>query len=153
MLVSNDAGSFCSLFFTFFSAICHKSVCYVFRQYFPLRLSSFDVSTIRSRIHVLLARRKLLCILIAILAPWCEGFSERMVRSVKDLLIRTGNFKSKGKSGRQICFNEMVQFHDVQFHDEDTKRLMWSTGLVTELRQSRDGIIRSVFSGPLMVTI
>ena len=32
----------------------------------------------------------------------------------------------------------------VQFHDEDTKRLMWSTGLVTEIRQSRDGLIRSV---------
>lgn len=32
----------------------------------------------------------------------------------------------------------------VQVYDEDTKRLMWSTGLVTELRESRDGLIRSV---------
>jgi hypothetical protein len=32
----------------------------------------------------------------------------------------------------------------VLIHDEDTKRLMWSTGLVTELRQSRDELIRSV---------
>jgi len=29
-------------------------------------------------------------------------------------------------------------------HDEDTKRLMWSTGLFTEIRPSRDGLIRSV---------
>lgn len=30
------------------------------------------------------------------------------------------------------------------YHEEDTKRLMWSTCLVTELRKSRDGLIRSV---------
>ena len=44
-------------------------------------------------------------------------------------------------SGRQIRLGEIVLIHD-----EDTKRLrlMRSTGFVTELRQSRDGLIRSV---------
>jgi hypothetical protein len=40
-------------------------------------------------IHDLLARRKLLWIYSASLAPWWGGFWERMVRSVKDLLRRT----------------------------------------------------------------
>ena len=70
-------------------------ISYVFRQYFPLRRSSFDVSTIRSRIHVLLARRNLLWIISGILAPWWGGFLERMVRSVKDLIIRTGQLPVK----------------------------------------------------------
>jgi hypothetical protein len=53
--------------------------------------------------------------------------------------MQLDNFQSKGKSGRQICLCEIFLIHD-----EDTKRLMRSTGLVTELRKSRDGLIRSV---------
>jgi hypothetical protein len=49
------------------------------------------------------------------------------------------NFQSKAKSGRQIRLNDIVLIHD-----EDTKRLMWSTGLVTELSKSRDGLNRSI---------
>ena len=68
-----------------------------------------------------------------------EYVSDVCARFISDYVMQLDNFQSKGKSGRQIRLNEIVLIHD-----EDTKRLMWSTGLVTELRKSRDGLIRSV---------
>jgi hypothetical protein len=68
-----------------------------------------------------------------------EYVSDVCARFVSNYVMQLDNFQSKGKSGRQIRLNEIVLIHD-----EDTKRLMWSTGLVTELRKSRDGLIRSV---------
>ena len=68
-----------------------------------------------------------------------EYVSDVCARFISDYLMQLDNFQTKGKSGRQIRLNEVVLIHD-----EDTKRLMWSTGLVTELRKSRDGLIRSV---------
>jgi hypothetical protein len=65
--------------------------------------------------------------------------SDVCARFISDYLMQLDNFQTKGGSGRQIRLNEVVLIHD-----EDTKRLMWSTGLVTELRKSRDGLIRSV---------
>ena len=58
-------------------------------------------------------------------------------RFIADYLMQLDNFQAKGKPGR-IRLGEVVLIHD-----EDTKRLMWSTGLVTELRPSRDGLIHS----------
>ena len=68
-----------------------------------------------------------------------EYVSDVCARFISEYLMQLDNFQTKGKSGRQIRLNEVVLIHD-----EDTKRLMWSTGLVTELRKSRDGLIRSV---------
>ena len=68
-----------------------------------------------------------------------EYVSDVCARFISDYLMQLDNFQTKGKSGRQIRLNEIVLIHD-----EDTKRLMWSTGLVTELRKGRDGLIRSV---------
>jgi hypothetical protein len=65
--------------------------------------------------------------------------SDVCARFISDYLMQLDNFQTKGRSGRQIRLNEVVLIHD-----EDTKRLMWSTGLVTELRKSRDGLNRSV---------
>jgi hypothetical protein len=68
-----------------------------------------------------------------------EYVSDVCARFISDYLMQLDNFQTKGRSGRQIRLNEVVLIHD-----EDTKRLMWSTGLVTELRKGRDGLIRSV---------
>ena len=68
-----------------------------------------------------------------------EYLSDVCACFISDYVMQLDNFQSKGKSGRQIRLNEIVLIHD-----EDTKRLMWSTGLVTELRKGRDGLIRSV---------
>ena len=68
-----------------------------------------------------------------------EYVSDVCARFISDYLMQLDNFQTKRKSGRQIRLNEVVLIHD-----EDTKRLMWSTGLVTELRKSRDGLIRSL---------
>jgi hypothetical protein len=53
--------------------------------------------------------------------------------------MQLDNFQTKGKPGRNICVGEVVLIHD-----ENTKRLTWSTGLVLELRKSCDGLVRSV---------
>jgi hypothetical protein len=68
-----------------------------------------------------------------------EYVSNICARFVEDYLFQLDNFQTKGKSGRKIRLGEVVLIHD-----EHTKRLMWSTGLVTELRPSRDGLVRSV---------
>jgi len=60
-------------------------------------------------------------------------------RFVNDYLLQLDNFHSKGKSGRKIRLGEIVVIHD-----EHSKRLMWSIGVVKELIPSRDGLIRSV---------
>jgi hypothetical protein len=60
-------------------------------------------------------------------------------RLIEDYVMQLDNFHSKGKSSRKIRLGEVVFIHD-----EHTKRLLWSTRLVTELRPSRDGLIRSV---------
>jgi hypothetical protein len=53
--------------------------------------------------------------------------------------MQLDNFQTKGKPGRKIRVGEVVLIHG-----ENTKRLIWSTGLVLELRPSRDGLVRSV---------
>ncbi|KAI9557234.1 hypothetical protein GHT06_017057 [Daphnia sinensis] len=60
-------------------------------------------------------------------------------RFVDDYLRQLDNFHSKGKSGRKIRLGEIVVILD-----ENSKRLMWSVGVVKELIHSRDGLIRSV---------
>ncbi|KZR99927.1 Uncharacterized protein APZ42_004011, partial [Daphnia magna] len=60
-------------------------------------------------------------------------------RFVDDYLRQLDKFHSKGKSGRKIRLGEIVVIHD-----ENSKRLMWSIGVVKELIPSRDGLIRSV---------
>jgi hypothetical protein len=68
-----------------------------------------------------------------------EYVSNICARFIEDYVMQLDNFHSKGKSSRKIRLGEVVLIHD-----EHTKRLMWSTGLVTELRPSRDGLVRSV---------
>jgi hypothetical protein len=60
-------------------------------------------------------------------------------RFVDDYLLQLDHFHSKGKSGRKIRLGEVVVIHD-----EYSKRLMWSTGVVKELIPSRDRLIRFV---------
>jgi len=57
---------------------------------------------------------------------------------VNDYLLQLDKFHSKGKSGKKIRLGEIVVIHD-----EHSKRLMWSVGVVKELIPSRDGLIRS----------
>ncbi|XP_046635336.1 uncharacterized protein LOC124314206 [Daphnia pulicaria] len=68
-----------------------------------------------------------------------EYVADICARFVDDYLLQLDNFHSKGKSGRKIRLGEVVVIHD-----ENSKRLMWSTGVVKELIPSRDGLIRSV---------
>jgi hypothetical protein len=60
-------------------------------------------------------------------------------RFVDDYLLQLDHFHSKGKTGRKIRLGEVVVIHD-----EYSKRLMWSTGVVKELIPSRDRLIRFV---------
>lgn len=57
-----------------------------------------------------------------------EYVSNNCARFVTDYLMQLDNFQTKGKSGRKIHLGEVVLTHD-----EYTKRLMWSTELVTKL--------------------
>ena len=54
-------------------------------------------------------------------------------RFIEDYVMQLDNFQTKGKPGQKIRVGEVVLIHD-----ENTKRLMWSTGLVLELRNSCD---------------
>jgi hypothetical protein len=55
-----------------------------------------------------------------------EYVSNVCARFISDYVMQLDNFQSKGKSGRQFRLNKIVLIHD-----EDTKRLMWSTRLVS----------------------
>ena len=68
-----------------------------------------------------------------------EYVSHICSRFIEDYVMQLDNFQTKGKPGQKIHVGEVVLIHD-----ENTKRLMWSTGLVLELRKSRDGLVRSV---------
>jgi hypothetical protein len=68
-----------------------------------------------------------------------EYVSNICSRFIEDYVMQLDNFQTKGKPGQKIRVGEVVLIHD-----ENTKRLMWSTGLVLELRKSRDGLVRSV---------
>jgi hypothetical protein len=68
-----------------------------------------------------------------------EYVSNICSRFIEDYVKQLDNFQTKGKPGRKIRVGEVVLIHD-----ENTKRLMWSTGLVLELRKSCDGLVRSV---------
>ena len=68
-----------------------------------------------------------------------EYVSHICSRFIEDYVMQLDNFQTKGKPGQKIRVGEVVLIHD-----ENTKRLMWSTGLVLELRKSRDGLVRSV---------
>jgi hypothetical protein len=57
---------------------------------------------------------------------------------IEDYVMQLDNLQTKGKPGRKIRVGEVL------IHDENTKQLMWSTGLVLELRKSCDGLLRSV---------
>ena len=59
-------------------------------------------------------------------------------RFVSDYLLEITNFHCKGRPGKRIRIGEIVVIHD-----ETAKRIMWSTGVVTELIPSRDGLVRS----------
>jgi hypothetical protein len=67
-----------------------------------------------------------------------EYVSSICSRFIEDYVMQL-NFQTKGRPGQKIRVGEVVLIHD-----ENTKRLMWSTGLVLELRKSRDGLVRSV---------
>jgi hypothetical protein len=58
---------------------------------------------------------------------------------IEDYVLQLDNFQTKRKPGRKIRVGEVVLIHE-----ENPKRLMWSTGLVLELRKSCDGLVRSV---------
>lgn len=59
-------------------------------------------------------------------------------RFIAEYLIHLDNLQTKRKSGKRIRLVEVVPIRD-----EDSKRPMWSTGLVKELRPSRNGLLRS----------
>ncbi len=60
-------------------------------------------------------------------------------RFIEDYVMQLDNFQTKGKPGRKIRVGEVVLIHD-----ENTKRIKWSTGLVLGLRKSCDKLVRSV---------
>jgi hypothetical protein len=68
-----------------------------------------------------------------------EYVSSICSRFIEDYVMQLDNFQTKGKPGQKIRVGEVVLIHD-----ENTKRLMRSTGLVLELRKSCDGLVRSV---------
>ncbi|XP_045022924.1 uncharacterized protein LOC123466895 [Daphnia magna] len=68
-----------------------------------------------------------------------EYVSDICERFVTDYLLQIDKFHCKGGPGRKIRVGEVVIIHD-----DNTKRLMWTIGVVKELITSRDGLIRSV---------
>ncbi|XP_032796168.2 uncharacterized protein LOC116932517 [Daphnia magna] len=67
-----------------------------------------------------------------------EYVSDICERFVTDYLLQIDKFYYKGGTGRKIRVGEVVIIHD-----DNTKRLMWTVGVVKELITSRDGLIRS----------
>ncbi|XP_045025118.1 uncharacterized protein LOC123469836 [Daphnia magna] len=68
-----------------------------------------------------------------------EYVSDICERFVTDYFLQIDIFHCKGGPGRKIRVGEVVTIHD-----DNTKRLMWTIGVVKELITSRDGLIRSV---------
>ncbi|XP_045027159.1 uncharacterized protein LOC123470673 [Daphnia magna] len=68
-----------------------------------------------------------------------EYVSDICERFVTDYFLQIDKFHCKGGPGRKIRVGEVVIIHD-----DNTKRLMWTIGVVKELITSRDGLIRSV---------
>ncbi|KZS10078.1 Uncharacterized protein APZ42_025555 [Daphnia magna] len=68
-----------------------------------------------------------------------EYVSDISERFVTDYLLQIDKFHCKGGPSRKIRIGEVVIIHD-----DNTKRLMWTIGVVKEIIPSRDGLIRSV---------
>ncbi|XP_045026478.1 uncharacterized protein LOC123470336 [Daphnia magna] len=68
-----------------------------------------------------------------------EYVSDICERFVTDYFLQIDKLHCKGGPGRKIRVGEVVIIHD-----DNTKRLMWTIGVVKELVASRDGLIRSV---------
>ncbi|KZR95876.1 Uncharacterized protein APZ42_010101, partial [Daphnia magna] len=68
-----------------------------------------------------------------------EYVSDICERFVTDYFLQIDKFHCKGGSGRKIRVGEVVIIHD-----DNTKRLMWTIGVVKKLITSRDGLIRMV---------
>lgn len=68
-----------------------------------------------------------------------EYVSEICMRFVIDYLLQINEFHCKGRPSRKIRVGEVVIIHD-----DHTKPLIWTVGVVKELITSTDGLIRSV---------
>ncbi|KZS04719.1 Uncharacterized protein APZ42_032277 [Daphnia magna] len=68
-----------------------------------------------------------------------EYVSDTCERFVTDYLLKIDQFHCKKGPGREIRVGEVVIIHDV-----NTKRLMWTVGVLKELITSRDWLIHSV---------
>ncbi|KZS05691.1 Uncharacterized protein APZ42_031050 [Daphnia magna] len=68
-----------------------------------------------------------------------EYVSDICERFVTDYFLQIDKLHCKGGPGRKIRVGEVVIIHD-----DNTKRLMWTIGVVKELVTSRNGLIRSV---------
>ncbi|XP_045033919.1 uncharacterized protein LOC123475376 [Daphnia magna] len=73
------------------------------------------------------------------ITPHQEYVSDICERFVTDYFLQIDKFHCKGGPGRKIQVGEVVIIHD-----DNTKRLMWTIGVVKEIITSRDGLIRSV---------
>ncbi len=87
----------------------------------------------------LLAPTSTSAVLVELEKEMREYVSNICSRFIEDNVMQLNNFQTKGKLDQKIRVGEVVLIPD-----ENTKRLMWSTGLVLELRKSRDGLVRSV---------